>query len=845
MPDSANTSQETRSSAIAQQVPKEQLNKGLVYNTEQLLIGQFAGLRLVPSGGSPGTGAEMVMRSGTSLLGNNSPLVVIDGVLLDPFSHSLHASNLSWLNAEDIATVSLLKDAAATALYGGAAANGVLIITTKSGRTSDKMRLLYNATGSVSSLRKKADIFSAADFRELIRERYTDQQHLLGDYDTDWQDEIYRTGFSMMHNLNLSGALGTVPYRIAAGQVNQNGILKATRYKRNSLAINLQPSLLQKHLTFNLSLHSSGQALRLADERAIPAAMAFDPTQPVYADNNFGGYFTHTRPDGSAIGSQINPVSLLEQKENREEIQTLYGQAHMQYRLHFLPVLTTNYRYAHVKSAGDYRSEVYPEMAYRQNSPIDLITHRLKSDVTYYETFVTLDQAIPAISSMLDLKVGLLKTKRENESKSTEENKNELIYSRGKRITTKQENLSYYGSLGYTLHSRYTLKGSFRNLSDVNYDEDILRQRSIALGIDWDIKKESFLASTDVISLLKFRLDVGWFSKVDEPNRFRTALWTPVQGNPIDYGFAGPQSLVDTERTRQKSIGLDFGLMDNRLSGNLGYFQTKSSDLFIPFRYSVGSGYGSSYLAVGGLSVSVLETALHYHVVQKGSANLKLGLHTTVARNEVTSIGDFVHKYTFSDNDYGLALVKGEPAQVFDLYRHLYDSNGKPIQGGYDRSKYGYAIKYPMGSSQPKLYYGISSEGAYGRWDMSLLLRGAAGNQVHNRANAQRSWLYANDQMEYLSNANRSYLATGLISAHTESSHFLEKASFLRMEYLQLGYNAGRVLGNKMEMRVNATAQNAFVLARYSGQDPEVANGIDRGHYPQPRTFSLGLNLTL
>ena len=249
--------------------------------------------------------------------------------------------------------------------------------------------------------------------------------------------------------------------------------------------------------------------------------------------------------------------------------------------------------------------------------------------------------------------------------------------------------------------------------------------------------------------------------------------------------------------------------------------------------------------SVGGLTVSVLETALHYTVYQKGSAYLKLGTNATVVQNEVTNIPDFMKKYTYTDNDYGLALVDGKPAQVFDLYKHLYDGNGKPIQGGYDKSEFGYALKYAMGSNQPKAYYGLSANGGYGNWEMSLLIRGASGQDVHNRANAQRSWLNAHPTYGIFSNANRSYLETGLISAHTESSHFLENASFLRLEYLQLGYNVGKVLGSKMDLRVNATAQNAFVLTRYSGQDPEVANGIDTGQYPQLRTFSLGLTMSI
>ncbi|MDO6391424.1 SusC/RagA family TonB-linked outer membrane protein [Pontibacter sp. BT731] len=820
------------------------LNKGVVTSVEHAIIGRFAGLRVVPAGGAPGTGAEMVHRSGTSLFGNNSPLVVIDGVLLDIFSHSLHASNLSWLNADDIASVSLLKDASATALYGGAAANGVLVITTKTGNAGDKIQLQYNATGAVSSLRKKADIFSAEEFRSLIRERYPNQQRLLGEHDTDWQDEIYRTGFGLTNKLSVSGAMGPVPYRVSVGQLKQNGILETSGYKRNTLSVNLQPSLFQKHLTFKLSLHNTRQELQLADERAIPAAMAFDPTQPVHADNKFGGYFAHTRPDGSLLVSQINPVSLLEQKENRENIRTLSGQAHVQYKLHFLPSLTANYRYAYLKSDSDYSSSWPFEMASGQWIPIDLITHRLASSITHSEGFVSMYQAIPSLRGKFDLTVGTLKTGREIESGSKEGKRDETFYSRGRTFWSKEKNFSYYGSLGYNLLDRFTFKASFRSLSDLNYNADELRHQSKAIGIGWDIGKESLMVKSDFVSHLKLKADIGRFSRMDEPNRFRTVIWTPVQGRVLEYGFTSPQPRIVTEKTLQKSLGLEFGLLQNRLMGNLSLFQNRSSDLLMFVRTASGSGTTIRYQSTGGLQVAGLETSLQYTLVQRESVHLKVGMNATFLRNRVTSMGD-LQVYTFSDNDYGLRLAVDEPAQVFNLFNQLYDASGKPLQGGYEKNEYGYAERKPMGTNQPNTFFGISSNGGYRKWEMSFLVRGSVGQQVFNQADANRSWLYANDQYAYLSNATRSYLENGFISSHSESSHFLENASFLRLEYLQLGYNAGKILGSKLDMKVNATVQNAFVITRYSGQDQEVANGIDRGNYPQPRTFSLGLNLSI
>ncbi|MBF8962392.1 SusC/RagA family TonB-linked outer membrane protein [Pontibacter sp. FD36] len=819
-------------------------NKGFVTSVEQAIIGRFAGLRVVPAGGAPGTGAEMVLRSGTSLFGNNSPLVVIDGVLIDLFSHSLHASNLNWLSADDIASVSLLTDASATALYGGAAANGVLMITTKTGNADDKIRLRYNVTGAASSLRKKADIFSAEEFRNLIRERYPNQQRLLGEHDTDWQDEIYRTGFGLNNNLSLSGAMGPVPYRVSVGQLKQNGILETTRYKRNTLAVNLQPSLFQKHLTFNLSLHNTRQELGLADERAIPAALAFDPTQPVYADNEYGGYFTHMHPDGYALIEQVNPMSLLEQKENRETVKMLSGQAHVQYQLHFLPSLTVNYRYAYLKSDSDYSSSWPFGMASRQWSPINLITHRLTSNIAHSEGFVSMNQAIPSLRGKFDLTFGALKTEREIKSGSTEGKQGEILYSRSRNFRSKEKNFSYYGSLGYTLLDRYTFKASFRSLSDLNYNADEFRHQSKTMGIGWDVGRESFMANSDIVSHLKLKADVGRFSRLDEPNRFRTLLWTPVQGRILEYGFTGPQPRIVTEKTLQKNLGLEFGLLQNRFMGNISFFQNKSSDLLIYNRMTSGSGTTLRYLSQGGLNVTGMESSLQYTLIQQEAAHLQVGVHATFLRNRLTRMGD-LKVYTFSDNDYRLGLAVDEPVQVFNLFNHLYEENGKPIQGGYEKNEYGYAERKIMGTNQPNTYFGFSSNGGYGNWEMSFLLRGAAGHEVFNQADAQRSWLYANDTYNYLSNAARSYLENGFIGSHSESSHFLENASFLRLEYLQLGYNVGKLLGSKVDMKVNATVQNAFVLTRYSGQDPEVPNGIDRGNYPQPRTFSLGLNLSI
>lgn len=820
-------------------------NKGFVYNVEQALIGRFAGLRVTPAGGSPGMGAEMVQRAGTSLFGNNSPLIVVDGILLDFFYQSNHASNLSWLNADDIASVSLLRDAASTALYGGAVANGVLVITTKSGKSGDKMRVHYNASGAASSLRKKANIFSSEEFRDLIQERFPNQQHLLGQSETDWQDEIYRTGLSMAHNLNLSGAVGAIPYRIAVGQVKHNGIVETTGYKRNSVALNLQPSLFQKHLTFKLTLQNTGQEIQLADEKVIPAAMGFDPTQPVYTDNEFGGYFAHISPDGYLKNSQYNPVSMLRQMENKDEVKTLSGQAHIQYRLHFLPSLTVNYRFASFKSESYYSSAWQPNMAYKAYTEIDLNTHALESKTQHNEAFLTLDQPIPAWNSRLKIQVGTLRTNQDNLTESTQGKRGTDMYTRIQKRQFVSENLSYYGSLGYTLLDRYHVNASFRKLSDTRFSYDIARQRAMAVGIGWDVGKEKFLANSDLISLLSLRADVGSFSRLDEAILFRELYLGSFPNGSGGYAIPGSSHDVKLEKTLQQSLGIEFGLYQNRLQGTITYFNNNSTDLLIPFRHAYGSGDRLSLLSIGTLTVSGLETALHYTVYRKGSTYLKLGTHTTLIKNQVNSIGDITKKFSYTDDDFGLALVDGKPAQAFDLYKHLYDGNGKPISGGYDKSEYGYALKYAMGSNQPKTLYGLSANGGYGNWEMSFLVRGAAGHEVFNRADAQRSWLNVHTTDRIFANANRSYLETGLNYAHTESDHFLEKASFLRLEYLQLEYNVGKMLGTRMDFRINATAQNAFVLTRYSGQDPEFANGIDNGQYPQPRTFSLGLNLSI
>ncbi|MCU0326987.1 MAG: SusC/RagA family TonB-linked outer membrane protein [Spirosomaceae bacterium] len=331
-------------------------NKGNIATADQLLNGKVAGVQITPNGGAPGAGSTIRIRGGASLNASNDPLIVIDGVPLDNGEVRGAPNPLSLINPNDIESFNILKDASATAIYGSRASNGVIMITTKKGKKGDVMRVNLNVQGSVAQSTGTIDVLSADEFREVVNRVGTaDQKKVLGTANTDWQKEIYRSAISTDNNLSITGSYKNTPYRVSVGYTNQNGILKTSNMGRTSASIGLTPMLLNDRLKVDINLKGSIINNRFGNNGAIGAAMAFDPTQPVFSGKDvYGGYWEWLNADGTPNTiAPRNPLGLLNLTDDRSDVMRSIGNIQFDYALPFLPDLKANLNLGYDVSSSD------------------------------------------------------------------------------------------------------------------------------------------------------------------------------------------------------------------------------------------------------------------------------------------------------------------------------------------------------------------------------------------------------------------------------------------------------------------------------------------------------------
>ena len=347
-------------------IKAEEKNKGLTVSPQDMIAGKVAGVNVATSTGQPGGGSAIRIRGGSSLTASNDPLIVIDGVVMSSGSVEGLSNPLSSVNPTDIESFTVLKDASATAIYGSRASNGVIIITTKKGKTGS-VKINYSGNVSVSTRKNKIDVMTGDEYRDFIinnpnaTEAMITAVNLYPGVNTDWQDEVMRTAVSTEHNISAYGSVKDyLPYRVSFGYTNQNGILKTSNFERYTGSVSLTPKFFDDHLNMNLNAKGIYIKNQFADTGAVVGAVSFDPTKPVKNDNNkFGGYFTWTTdndPNGTKASSAgVNPVSLLEMTDDQSKVKSFIGNAQFDHKVHFLPDLRLNLNVGmdYTKSDGD------------------------------------------------------------------------------------------------------------------------------------------------------------------------------------------------------------------------------------------------------------------------------------------------------------------------------------------------------------------------------------------------------------------------------------------------------------------------------------------------------------
>ncbi len=870
-------------------VGAKDFQKGNINSAEQLLVGKVAGLSVTTGGGSAGGGSRLRIRGGASLNASNDPLLVIDGVPVDGNGISGSANLLNTINPNDIESMTILKDASATALYGSRASNGVIIVTTKKGGKG-AVRFNFNNVTSVGMIADYVDVLSADEIRGIINRDATatgnnTYKAMLGTANTDWQKEIYQAAIGVDNTISASGSLGNIPFRASVGYLNQNGILKTNNFSRISTAINLSPKLLNDDLSVNISVKASQTQNRFANEGAIGNAVTFDPTQPVLSNNrNWGGYYEWIAGGLPNDLSNRNPVGLLMLRDNRSTVNRMIGNAQFEYTLPFLRdlKLQANLGMDFASGSGNDNTDSVSATAFRdggrrsyyeqqkinQLADVGLFyskdIKKIKSKVDVllahsYQSFLTKVSNFPTLSY------------RRIYDPSNPAKKDTIIGTEPVFKTDRPEYRleSYIGRLNYTLMDKYLITATIRSdaSSKLNPNDRIGYFPSVAVA--WKAN-EDFFKNSKTVNELKFRASwgvtgqqdgIGYYSYLP---RYSLSNNTAMQqfGNAF-VSYLRPEGYdpsIRWETTTTTNFGLDYGFLNNRISGTVDYYSRETKDLLANVAVASGANFVNEIVTnVGNISSEGVEVVLNLVPIRKKDITWDLTLNysynkatiTNLLRNpdpnfkgqEVTGIGGG------TGNTIGIHSVGAFP-NSFYMLKQIYDANGNPIEGLFeDTNRDGIINNDDRQISQKPaadVLLGFSTNLTIKKFSLGFTGHGMLGNYLYNNVNSNNAVMRAvKNPVRFIGNATRNFLTTNFVNNWYLSDYYLENASFFRLDNINLGYNAGRVLNDKASLRISASVQNVLVLTKYSGLDPENAGdgGVDNNIYPRPRVFSVGFNL--
>jgi len=882
-------------------------NKGVVVAAQDMLAGKIAGVNVTSGGGTPGGGATIRIRGGSSLNASNDPLIVIDGVPIDNNGIKGLSNGLATINPQDIESFNVLKDASATAIYGSRGSNGVIIITTKKGRRGQRPSIAYNGSFTVSKKKKSIDVMDGDEYREFVKQMYAgnarEEEALatLGTANTDWQDEIYRTALSHDHNLTLTGSVGDyLPYRLSVGYTDQQGIMKTSDFKRFTTAVNLNPSLLNDHLRLNLNGKFMWAHSQYADGSAINAAVWMDPTQPVTTTDskysNFGGYFEWLT-DANALNDSswpmtvnsnatANPVAILDLKDDRAISRSFTGNADFDYQIHGWEDMRLHLTLGADLGKGKQWTDVSaasPLSAYYGSHGWEQIIKRAYTLSTYAQYYKDFNE-----DHHFDLMAGYEwqhfwrrvtnsywglypETNNDASKRGTEYSLSTYKY------LTENYLVSFFGRLNYIYKNRYYFTATLREDGSSRFEDHWALFPSFAFA--WRLKDEGALRDCTTLSDLKLRLGWGKTGQQDVGQDYgwiaTYGLSTNDQGSYYDVTGDGTMVRPNTrngdlkwETTTTTNVGLDWGFLNQRISGSIDWYYRKTTDL-INYAYNAAGTQprNQMYKNIGSLRNTGLEFAISWKAVQATDWNWTLDYNITWNDNEITELigGD--------DEDYYVATggissgtgntvqahAVGHPASSFLVYQQVYDADGMPIEGQVvDRNGDGvispedmYYYKDPAAD----VTMGLASRLEYKNWDFGMSFRASLGNYVFNdlmagASNVNTSEILGSVNGNYLTNRPTYVLPYNWLTYNQTSilsDRWVQNGSFLKCDNITLGYSfAGLCKGatwDGINGRVYGTVSNVFCITKYKGIDPEVFGGIDNAVYPRPISFIIGLSL--
>jgi iron complex outermembrane receptor protein len=842
-------------------------NKGTVVTAENLLNGKVAGVSINTGGGAPGSGAEIRIRGGSSLLASNDPLIVIDGLPISNSGAAGSTSVLSSINPNDIESFTVLKDASATAIYGSRASNGVILITTKKG--SKELSVDYNFQYGSGKKFNDIDVFSAQDYRNLINNIGTPQQiAMLGDENTDWQDAIYRRTDFVDNNLSIKGNLfKKIPTRLSIGNTYQEGLRLTNNFNRNTVSVSLNPSFFDSHLKFNVNANYTNQKNRFADG-VEGTAIRFDPTQPIYDASNPSGYFEYITGynSGNAVyanPSIANPVAQLLQTMDRGINNRFYGNFQLDYKFHFLPELRAVVNLGYDNNDG---SRTVSRSRFARSG---FLNNNISAGTNYNESNTRINKSLDSYfvynktigDFNIEATTGYAYQKFEN-SGLTGFNSTDATAQQRSYVDNDVVLIGFFGRGNINFKDKYLFTFTYRRDGTSRFGSENRWGNFPAAAFAWKVKEDFFKNST-LVSDLKLRLGWGVTGQQEiGESLFYRQLYNIGNGNSqytfgntsVNVAVPSAYGPIKWEETTTYNAGFDFGIKNNRLSGSLDFFYKKSNDLFQIGPFADGGNYtNQGPQNVGDMSTKGIEFSINYSVIKNENTNWDINFNATKFERRIDKIASGIPIYTGTSGagtgGTSQILAEGFTPNSFYVYKQLYSADGSPIEGAFaDLNGDGITTgedRYIYKNPDPDVLLGFSSTFRYKNLDFGFNLRASVGNRILNTIKSTGSY-YSQLQNGQLQNVSTNVLNTNFEFQNGEnvlSDMYVENGSFLRMDYATIGYTFPKWLDGKASLRLFTGLQNPFIITKYSGLDPEINGGIDATIYPRQKQVLFGANV--
>lgn len=782
-------------------------NKGVVVNPQDMLEGKVAGVNITSDGGTPGGKSNIRIRGGSSLNASNDPLIVVDNVPLDNNGVKGVANILSTINPQDIESFNVLKDASATAIYGSRGSNGVIIITTKKGHKGG-VKVSYNGSMTLGWKKGTIDVLDGDAFRQLIKDKWGESSNAyaaLGTANTDWQDLIYRTSISHDHGVTVSGSAGSyLPYRVSVGYTDQQGILKTSDFKRVTGSVTLSPSLLNNHLNINLNGKGMYAHSQFANTDAVGAAINMDPTQDPYSytsrwytdanfhnngdgtaniyagslqqtRNNLGGYFewlkagSYNDPTWPFTWNELatkNPLAVLNERQDIANSREFIGSADVDYKVHGFEDLRLHATLGADIAKGKqvtvntpaYPDNTYNYYGYHGSESILKRNLSLSAYAQYYHDFN--DKAKNHFDLMGGYEWQHFWKGTDSNSRGYYQQTNNDENLRGKayneiyyQARTENYLVSFFGRANWSLMDRYYVTATVRDDGSSRFQDHWSVFPSFAFM--WKINEEKKFKEINWLSDLKLRLGWGQTGQQDVNNDY---AWIPTYTKNKDnrslYPADGDGTLyrpdnytpkLKWETTTTYNIGVDWGIIDQRLTGSVDWYYRKTEDLlnYAPTK-ALSAFRNQAWQNIGSLRNMGVETSISWKAIRSKDWYWTLDYNFTYNSNKiidlsgVTSDGSPVANTSFKigTDKYLEYQQVGQPMNSFWVFQQVYDKNGKAIEGAVvDRNGDGQITnddRYYYKSPAAPVLMGFASRLEYKNWDFSFSLRASLGNYVYD-----------------------------------------------------------------------------------------------------------------